>query len=207
MFASFKELRTLLPFHGPSAASPLLLVTPQIADPAPVPPAVPVAVPFASADASSTRSAFTSPVACRTGCKEFPDPSPMWFLNLVPSRQPSDARLIGRLMPSPSAVCCPFHQPSAAHSIGRFYRTCQPSGGRLQSSDPSPRRSWSRSRTRYPSGGHLQSRHPSPTRHPSGGVIVPGPGPIARSIAVNTRDPSPYRSRSHSQTCHLSGGR
>ena len=104
MFATFKELWTLLPFPGPSATSSLPLVTPPIADWAPVPPAVPVAVSVASAAPSLARSAVSLPVARPTGCKEFSDPSPVWFLDPVPSRWPSDARPVGRLMPGLSAV-------------------------------------------------------------------------------------------------------
>ena len=67
MFAAFKELlasgRSLLPFTGPSAASSLLLATPSIADPTPVPPAVAVAVSVASV-ATSARSADSSSQSC-----------------------------------------------------------------------------------------------------------------------------------------------
>ena len=80
-------------------------------------------------------------------------------------------------MPGLSAICCPFHRPSTAHSIGRFYQfegrsfilnpsaghswIRQPSGGCLLQLELSTTRSWSGSLSCHTSGDPSNSRGPS----------------------------------------------
>ena len=157
------------------------MVTP-IADPVSVLPAVPVAV-SCSAATSSAHSAVSSPVAHPTGGKEFPDPSPVWFLDPVPSHWPFAAWTISRLMPGLLAICCPIRWSSDSCSCRPIPMRSQP---RLQEV-PSP----------VP--GPVARLVPRPVA-----CVVPGPiGFLGLSHFPFVPGPSCNGSRS----CHLSGSR
>ena len=115
-------------------------------------------------------------------------------------------------MPGLSAICCPFHRPSTAHSIGRFYQlgshpeaVCSHgthclSNTRQCTLDPSPSssrsHSWSRSQTHHPFEGRSFILNPSAghswIRQPSGGRLL--------QLELSTT-----RSWSGSLSCHTSG--